>query len=166
VRVVPLADPEAVNSILHHPAIVAKLRHDGRDPGYINHPLVSYHGAYVGDAPVGVFTAVRFSPWEVEVHVAILSSAIRHARRLCWLFLAQVFADSDVMRVTAYVLGTLPSAANLCRKLGFADEGRRRDACRVHGEPVDVLILGLTRADWSESCLHPDSISGISQLPA
>lgn len=126
-----------------------KLRHDGRDPGYITHPLVRYFGAYQHGELVGIFTAVDFTRWEVEVHVAVLPAAIRNARALCRLFLAVVFADPEVMRATAYVLGTLPSAANLCRKLGFVDEGRRRDACRVAGVATDVVVLGMTRRDWS-----------------
>jgi len=149
-----IRDSRAVDAVLCHPAIAPKLRHDGREPGFIKHRLVSYYGAFVDDRLVGVFTAVAFTRWEVEVHVAIIPDAIRHAHELCRLFLAEVFAKRDVMRVTAYVLATLTSAANLCRRLGFVDEGRRRDACRVDGMATDVIVLGMTRRDWPHQGLR------------
>lgn len=150
-RIACLRDPEAVNSILQDTAMHAKLVHDARAPGFIEHPLVSYYGAYIDDRLVGVFTGVDFTAWELEVHVAIVPSAIRHARRLCRLYLEEMFAAPDRQRVTAYVLGTLPSAANLCRRLGFVDEGVRRKACRIDGKPVDVIVLGMTRDDLRAS---------------
>lgn len=142
-----LTDPDAVNRILSDPWIAPKLAQDGREPGYVNHPLVSYHGAYIDGTLVGLFIAVQFTRWEVEVHAALLRPALPHARDLGRLFLAQVFRDSGVMRVTAYVLGTLPSAANYCRKLGLVDEGVRRSATMVGGKATDVLVLGLVRSE-------------------
>ena len=145
----PLRSPAIIDRILRHPAIGPKIAHDDRQPGYIDHPLVSYCGGYADSRIVAVFTAIQFSRWEVEVHGAVLPEALRHGRALGRLFLDRVFADPDTMRATAYVLGTLPSAANWCRRLGFVDEGRRRDACRVAGVATDVLVLGMTRGEWS-----------------
>lgn len=145
----PLDDAEAINGILNHPSVASKIRHDAREPGYIDHPAVSYEGAWADERLVGVFVAVRFSPWEVEVHAAILPERVRHSRTLAMLFIERAFVDPEVLRLTAYVLGTLPSAANWCRKVGFKDEGVRRDACRVDGQATDIVVLGLTRGEWS-----------------
>ncbi|WP_380778079.1 GNAT family N-acetyltransferase [Sphingomonas sp. R86520] len=141
----PIKDSAATNAILCNPWVHAKLAQDGREPGYIDHPLVSYHGAYVDGSLVGVFIAVQFTRWEVEVHAAMLRPAIPHGRALGRLFLDTVFATPDVLRATAYVLGSLPSAANYCRRLGFVDEGVRRSACMVGGVPTDIVVLGLVR---------------------
>lgn len=146
IEVRPLSDPEAIDAILRHPSVAGKVRHDGREPGYIDHPLVSYHGAYVDRALVGVFVAIRFSRWEAEVHAALLPRATRQGRALGLMFLDAVFADPEVLRCTGYVLSTLPSAANYCRKLGFEHEGTRRSACMVGGQVVDVLVMGLVRS--------------------
>lgn len=148
IEVRPLADAAAIDSVLREPSIAAKLEHAGREPGYIDHPLASYWGAYVDAELAGVFLAVRFTQWEIEAHVAILREHVRHSRALAALFLSRCFEDEEVGRVTAYVMDTLPSAANFCRKLGFADEGRRHHAWRRDDEWRDVLILGLTRQDW------------------
>lgn len=144
----PLRSRAFVDRILTDPAIGPKIAHDDRSPGFIDHPSVSYCGGYVDGRLAAVFTAVQFSRWEVEVHGAVLPVALRHGRALGRLFLDRVFADPDVMRCTAYVLGSLPSAANWVRKLGFTDEGRRREACRVDGVACDVLVLGVTRGEW------------------
>jgi hypothetical protein len=151
-RVESLDDPGAIERILTHAAIDPKLAHDGRAPGHINHPLLAYFGGYVETDLAAVFTAIRFSRWETEVHGAVLPEAIQHGRVLGRLFLDHVFARSEVARATAYVLGTLPSASNWCRKMGFVDEGRRRSACMVDGVPTDVLVLGMLREEWLISC--------------
>lgn len=160
-HVEPLDDPSAVDALLRDAWIAPKLRRDDCAAAYIDHPLLTYHGAYVDDHLVGLFMAVRFTAYETEVHVAIKREAVAHGRALSHLFLAQVFADPIVLRATAYVIGTLGSAANMVRKLGFTDEGRRRHACMVRGEPTDIIILGLTRKDWQQrSALASDSGSG------
>lgn len=147
----PLNDPAAVDRIMRAASIAPKLRRDDREPGYVDHPLVSYWGAWAGGDLVGVFMAVRFTRWEVEAHVAILPQALAHGRSLARLFIDRMFDDRDVERITAYVLGTLRSAGNFCRRIGFQPEGRRRRACMIDGLPTDVLIYGMTREDWQNA---------------
>lgn len=148
-HVAPITDVEAINAVLRAAPIAPKIRHDGREPGYIDHPLASYWGAYIEDDLVGVFLAVRFSQWEIEAHAALLPSALANGRKLAALFLDAMFATPNVERVTGYVMDTLPSAGNFCLKLGFEYEGRRRAACRIAGTLRDVLIYGITRQDWA-----------------
>lgn len=152
ITVEPLADPVLIDSILKSPEIAAKLRHDGREPGYIDHPAATYWGGWVDGELAGVFLAVRFSQWEIEVHAAILRAHIRVGRNLSRLFLARLFDDDRVERITGYVMSTLPTAANFCLRLGFHREGVRRCALKVGGELRDVLIYGLTRRDWEQAC--------------
>lgn len=140
-RLAPLSDPDAINAVLQHPAIAPKLRHDAREPGYIDHPAVRYVGAWT-ERFAGVFVAIEVSPWEVEAHVALLPHALPQSRDLARLFIAREFEQPELQRITAKVLGTLPSAANFCRKVGFVDEGVMRAACRIKDEPIDVVVLG------------------------
>jgi len=142
----PLTDPAQIHAILTQPAVAARIRHDDRTPGYIAHPALTYRGAYMDGLLCGLFMSIQHSPWEVEVHAALLPHVIRHARDLGALFLASLWRDQpDLQRITAPVLSTLPSAANYCRRLGFEDEGVRRNAVRVNGALVDVVYLGLLR---------------------
>lgn len=148
IRLETLSDPIAIDRVLRSAVIAPKLRHDGREPGYVAHPLLTYWGAYVGEELAGVFMAVRFSQWEIEAHVAILPEHLGKGRALARLFLARMFDQPQIERITGYVLGTLPSAGNFCRKVGFRHEGTRRSACRVDGVLTDVHVYGLTRGDW------------------
>ena len=138
-------DVAAIHAVLIDPWVAARIRHDGRDPGYIDHPALVYHGAYTEGTLEGVFMAIHHSPWEVEVHAALLRSATRYGREFGRMFLDNLWRDPELMRVTAPVISTLPSAANYCRRLGFQDEGVRRSAVRVGGVPADVVYLGLLR---------------------
>lgn len=149
IAVAPLSDRIAIDRILQRESIASKIKRDGQYVGFVDHPLVSYHGAYINGALVGVFIAVRFSTWEREVHAALLPEALARSRDLARLFLDQMFADSEVLRVTGYVLATLPNAANFCRRLGFEHEGTRRSACRIGGRATDVLVMGLVREYWA-----------------
>lgn len=147
-RVGPLTDRGAIDRILTDPWIAAKITRDGREPGFIDHPLVSYYGAWVDGRLVGVFTLIRFTDIEREVHAALLREALPHGRELGRLFLDIAFADPQVLRVTAHVIGSLPSAVNYCLKLGFKREGVRRDACVQNNRVWPVITLGLLRSEW------------------
>lgn len=110
---------------------------------------------------VGLFMRVRFTKWESEVHAAIKRPALRYARGLGELFLDRVFADPDVMRVTANVISDLRTAANYCRRLGFRDEGCRRNAVVKNGTALDCIVLGMTRIDWIGRRRLPSHLSAM-----
>jgi hypothetical protein len=138
----------AVDSILCDPWINQRITHDHRHPGYINHPSVSYLGAYVLDKLVGVFTVIESGYIELDLHAALKEEALPFSRELGHLCLRHVFADPSLSRVTAYIIEGLATARNYCLKLGFRDEGMRRDACMKDGRLVGVHVLGMTRRDW------------------
>lgn len=146
--VAELTDRGAIERIFADPWVADKLRREGRDPGFIEHPLVSYFGAYIGDELVGVFTHIQFTRIEVEVHAALLPEALPHSRELGTLFLDSVFADPEVTRATAHIIGSLKSAVNYCLKLGFQIEGVRRDAVVQDRRLWPVVTLGLLRGEW------------------
>lgn len=139
----------AVNAILRDPWVSARLAHDDRPPGHIDHPAVSYLAARVRGVLVGVFTCIRVSRIEVDLHVAVLRKALAHARDLGAACLAHIFTRNPaVLRATAYVVEGLETVCNYCRRLGFSHEGFRRDACVKGGRLLGVHIMGITRTDW------------------
>ena len=140
-----------INAVLSDPWIAARIRHDSREPSYIEHPNLSYFAGYDDGRLAGIFTAIRHSAWEIEVHAALGRHAIRRGRVLGREFLAELWRDPELLRITAPVLSTLPSAVNYCRRLGFVDEGVKRRACRQNGVAIDVVYLGMTWADWGLS---------------
>lgn len=128
---------------------VTKVGHDLRPSAPVRHPSVTYLSAWVDGKFAGAFMAIRFSAIELELHSYLKQSSIRWSRELGRIFLGWAFAQ-PILRVTAYVIEGLESAKNYCLKLGFKEEGRRRDACLKDGQPRDVHILGMTRQDWSK----------------
>jgi hypothetical protein len=144
----------AIERILRDPWIKPKITRDGREPGFIDHPLVSYFGAYVDGRLLGVFVHIQFTEIEVEVHVALLREALPHSRKLAALFMDEVFADPKVTRATAHAIGSLKSAVNFGKKLGFQYEGERRDACIQNNRLLPVITLGLLRSDWRRLRSH------------
>lgn len=143
----PLADQRALSSLYADPYI-ARVGHDHRAAAPIDHPSASYLGAYVDGALVGAFLVIESGYIELDLHALLKRNALPYSRRLGRLCLALAFARSDIQRVTAYVIEDLRSAFNYCMKLGFKNEGMRRDACVKGGKFYGVHVLGMTRNDW------------------
>ncbi|WP_323141280.1 GNAT family N-acetyltransferase [Massilia phyllosphaerae] len=146
----PLSDQGALAPLFLDPYI-ARVGHDDRPAAPIDHPHVHYLGARVDGELVGAFMVIESGFVEVDVHALLTRRALPHSRALGRLCLAQAFANPEIQRVTAYVIEGLSTARNYCRKLGFKDEGARRQACRKGGRLLDVHILGITRIEWKES---------------
>lgn len=146
----PLDDQNAIPGIYRSPEF-SVIAHDYRPVAPVCHPLASYLGAYVGGVLAGVFLLIKFSPPEIEIHALILRRFVTYSRELGRACLDHVFGIPGVMRATAYVLEGLESARNYCLRLGFVQEGFRRDACMKNGRPVGVHVLGVTRQDWEKT---------------
>ncbi len=61
------------------------------------------------------------------------------------LALCHCWNDLNLNRVTLYVHGDNPCAVHVYGKVGFAEEGRMRDAGYVDGRVVDVVVMGALR---------------------
>ena len=139
---------QQLNDVYSDPYIL-KVGHDNRPAAIINHPNVSYLSAWVGNQFAGAFMVIRFSAVEFELHALLKKSAILHSRQLGKACLKWAFDNHSILRVTAYVIDGLDAAKNYCLKLGFKNEGCRRNACIQNNIVKDVHILGMTRIDWS-----------------
>lgn len=139
-----------LSQVYSDPYIVRAISHDHRPAGPVHHPIATYLSAFLDGRFLGAFLAIRYSHCEMELHSLMHRDAVRQSRDACRLAIQWCF-DRGVERITAYVIDGLDKAANFCRRLGFVDEGRRRNACMKNGHLTDVLILGLTRQDWSKS---------------
>lgn len=143
----PVNDAEALHALCADPYI-ARAGHDHRPVAPIDHPDVSYLGAYVDGEFVGAFVVIESGWVELDLHALLTKKARPSCRELGRMCLSICFARPEVQRVTAYVLEGLDSARNYCLKLGFVVEGFRRAVCIKEGRLTGVHVLGLTRADW------------------
>jgi RimJ/RimL family protein N-acetyltransferase len=59
------------------------------------------------------------------------------------------FTRRNLRRVHLIVVASNERAIASYRKVGFVEEGRRREHCWVRGAYVDEVIMGLLRSEWS-----------------
>lgn len=126
---------------------ICRIGHDHRPASPISHPNVSYLTATVNGRFAGAFMVIRFSSLELELHSLLKRSFVKHSRELGRAFLAWAFSK-PIQRVTAYIIEGMETARNYCLKLGFKDEGCRRQACMQNGVLKNVYILGMVREEW------------------
>jgi len=129
---------------------ILRVGHDDRPAAPIHHPAVTYLSARIDGQFVGAFMSIEFSDIEYELHALLHRKAVYRSRELTRLLTDWAFSH-PIERVTAYIIEGLESAFNFCRKIGFTYEGTRRNACRQGGVLKDVYVLGMTRAEWSET---------------
>ena len=142
-------DLNILDSLFNDP-YVSKIGHDHAPLRVINHPSVKYLSARLNDEQVGAFMVVESGFIEFDLHCMLSKKALPHSRDFAKLCLMWAFAHQHIQRVTAYVVEGLESAANFCLKIGFKNEGTRRDACMKNNKLVGVRILGMTRKDWGK----------------
>lgn len=133
---------------LYSDPFVARIEHDHRRHYPVFSPDATYVSAYVDGRFVGAFLAIAASPVELEVHVLLMRSAVRHSRELGKAFLVWCFSKPDVLRLTGNIPDWLLSARNHAEKMGFKYEGVRRHALVKNGKPRGVWMLGLLRDEW------------------
>lgn len=147
-ELLPLTDRHALDALYADPYI-ARIGHDHRPAAPIFHPAARYVGAYIGKKLAGAFLIIESGFIECDVHALLTKRALYFSRALGHMLLGLLFSTNEsLQRVTAYVIESLPSARNYCLKLGFKDEGLRRDCCMQNGVLLGVHTLGMTRNDW------------------
>jgi RimJ/RimL family protein N-acetyltransferase len=55
----------------------------------------------------------------------------------------------NLRRLHLTVIASNATAISSYHRVGFVDEGRRREACWVRGRYEDEVLMGLLRADWA-----------------
>lgn len=142
-----IKDLSTLNNLFSDPYI-SRIGHDHRALAPIEHPHVKYLSARLNGKQVGAFMVIESGFVELDLHAMLSKQALPHSREFGRLCLMWAFAHKHIHRVTAYIIDGLESAKNYCVKLGFKNEGTRRDACMKNGQLVGVHILGMTRQDW------------------
>jgi RimJ/RimL family protein N-acetyltransferase len=59
------------------------------------------------------------------------------------------FIRRNLRRLQLSVISSNAAAIGAYRKLGFVEEGRRREACWVRGSYEDEVLMGLLRSEWA-----------------
>ena len=121
---------------------------DGWTPKPIDHPLVDYTTAWVGDKFAGCFLRVKNSVHEVECHSLLLKESVLYSRELCSMFVNMCF-KCDILRVYTRVFEYSKSFRNMALKIGFVEEGFKRDVARKNGQLIGTYEMAITKRDWA-----------------
>ena len=146
----PVKDINTISDLFSDPYIT-RIGHDHRAASAIDHPNVKYLSARLNGEQVGAFMIIESGFVEIDIHALLTKRALPHSRDLGRLCLMWAFAQQHIQRVTAYIIDGLNTAKNYCMKLGFKNEGMRRNACMKNGALIGVHILGMTRQDWRDA---------------
>ncbi|WP_414171587.1 GNAT family N-acetyltransferase [Clavibacter tessellarius] len=103
------------------------------------------------DACVGEAVLNEWSPEDRSANLRILIGPAGRDRGLgseaVRLLVDHAFAATDLERISLEVLSINPRARRVYERAGFVEEGRLRAAFRFDGQPVDVIVMAVLRAE-------------------
>ena len=106
----------------------------------------------VDDVAVGRCTLMHEDALTRSAEVGIALVATARGRGVGSEALRQLvefaFVRRNLRRLHLEVLASNGAAIAAYRRLGFVEEGRRRESCWVRGRYEDDLIMALLRSDW------------------
>ena len=106
---------------------------------------------WVNGVYAGAFLMIRFSKTEMEAHSLLKKEFIKHSRELGKEALEWIFNQENILRVTTHIPDYLNLAMNYVKKIGFKEEGIKRDATTKDGKITNIHLFGITKKDWRES---------------
>jgi len=103
------------------------------------------------DVCVGEAVLNEWSPEDRSANLRILIGPAGRDRGLgseaVRLLVDHAFAATDLERISLEVLSINPRARRVYERAGFVEEGRLRAAFRFDGQPVDVIVMAVLRAE-------------------
>jgi len=70
-----------------------------------------------------------------------------YATEASWFLCRAAFSQLGMRRIASSALAPNLASLRVLRKLGFVREGRQRQAVRVRGRPMDMVLYGLLRGE-------------------
>jgi [ribosomal protein S5]-alanine N-acetyltransferase len=68
-----------------------------------------------------------------------------YATEASWFLCHAAFSELGIRRITSSALKPNVASLRVLKKLGFVAEGRQREAVRLRGRSMDMLLYGLLR---------------------
>lgn len=122
-------------------------RGDPTAPGWYQYAIsLSADGPIVGD--IGVFRYDNHLQADIGFTLAAEFHGRGYATEAVGRLVQHLFTDRGLHRLSAQCDSRNVNSARLLRKLGFAQEGFRRQNSRLKGEWTDDVLFGLLAQDW------------------
>ncbi|GIH75996.1 GNAT family N-acetyltransferase [Planobispora longispora] len=104
--------------------------------------------SYVGEIVLNDLDAANLS---CNLRIALIGPRVfgrGYGTEAIRLVLDHAFATTDLHRIELEVYSFNERAAHVYRKIGFVEEGVRRDALRWDGEWHDAIMMSILAPDW------------------
>lgn len=139
-------DPNTIRA-LYDDEFVQERYADSAYYGWISAHNVFYLAGYDGDKPLACALCIIKNMWDIEVHLCIPGKQRRRGFEFAVAVIDWLFANAPINRISTTVVSLFPQVANFARRLGFADEGTQRGACRRDGQFLDLWSFSLLRGE-------------------
>lgn len=102
-------------------------------------------------APVGVAYISRVIPmFDADVHLAIWDGVASGRQPIAWELMDHTFEEFRLQRLSAAIPIYQSGTIRFVKKLGFKEEGQKREAVVRKGEWYPQVLFGITRAEMKE----------------
>jgi RimJ/RimL family protein N-acetyltransferase len=146
-------DMQLVAQILGHPAIWPHIHEDGVDaPAPIDHDSLHWMLITEDEKPVGVFLVHGVSTVCYQMHTCLLPQIWGvGAAKAAQMLARWVFDETPCLKLITNVPAYNRRALRFAEAGGMVREGINRASFLRNGEPIDQIVLGITKKEW-KSC--------------
>jgi RimJ/RimL family protein N-acetyltransferase len=104
------------------------------------------------EAPVGVAYLTRIIPFfDAEAHLAFWDGIASGRQPVVWELMDMMFEEFNLRRISAAIPVYQSGTIRFVKKLGFQEEGTRRDAVLKHGGWFPQTLLGILREELEQA---------------
>lgn len=112
---------------------------------------LSYYMVYLDKQKIGYFRISNYSYKNKNLYIGMDLHKEYRGRGLAFeayrLFIPYIFNFYDLNKISLEVLSTNDVAYNLYKKLGFVDEGVKRQEVLKNGVYIDSIIMSMLRSE-------------------
>lgn len=139
----------------------AEFLHDSRafnlDEAYVwwfIKPKKEYYIIQYDEIPIGYFRTSNYSSDNKNIYIGADLHSDWRGMGLSYMaylrFIPFMFDSLNLHKITLEVLATNTRAINLYKKLGFVEEGRKREEVLKNGVYLDSIIMSLLRSEYEK----------------
>ena len=133
--------------------------------GMVSYGVIDKHNVVGYTHPAPLVGIVGFEPhtaWNCYIHLAMNRRAWKYhmADEAVTLALRDVFENTELLRVSAFVLENNRPVRYMAQRMNFVREGLYEDWCTQEGKPVNVMHFGLTKTRWMAPVITESAVVG------
>ena len=121
---------------------------------WFNGPKKEYYIIEYDEIPIGYFRTSNYSADNKNIYIGADLHSDWRGMGLSYIaylrFIPFMFESLNLHKISLEVLATNKRAINLYKKLGFVEEGRKREEVLKHGFYIDSIIMSILRSEYEK----------------